>query len=34
MVAMISLVIGTLFLRETKDADIVAGSAQEAPAKA
>jgi hypothetical protein len=34
IVAMISLVIGTLFLRETKDADIVAGSAQEAPAKA
>jgi len=33
IVAMITLVVGTVFLRETKDADIVAGSAQ-APAKA
>jgi Sugar (and other) transporter len=28
-IALMSLVIGTLFLRETKDADIVAGSAQD-----
>jgi hypothetical protein len=33
-IAVMTLVIGTLFLRETKDADIVAGSAQEKPAKA
>ena len=34
VVAVMTLVIGTLFLRETKDVDIVTGSAQEKPAKA
>jgi hypothetical protein len=33
-IALMSLVIGTLFLRETKDADIVAGSAQDGEAMA